>query len=144
MKIERSYDYDVLTMVWLASVKVTHDFLSEEDTEFYHGKIPRDYMPHLELYAIKNENGNPCAFIGLSTEMIEMLFVHPDFMGKGIGKSLLTYAIRQKGMTKVDVNEQNDKAVKFYISNGFVVTGRSELDSDGRPFPILHMSLPDK
>ena len=60
----------------------------------------------------KNENGNPCAFIGLSTEMIEMLFVHPDFMGKGIGKSLLTYAIRQKGMTKVDVNEQNDKAVK--------------------------------
>lgn len=84
-----------------------------------------------------------CGFIGLS-DMIEMLFVHPDFMGKGIGKSLLTYAIRQKGMTKVDVNEQNDKAVKFYISNGFVVTGRNELDSDGRPFPILHMSLPDK
>ncbi len=86
---------------------------------------------------------HPRPFIGLS-DMIEMLFVHPDFMGKGIGKSLLTYAIRQKGMTKVDVNEQNDKAVKFYISNGFVVTGRSELDSDGRPFPILHMSLPDK
>ncbi len=141
MKIERSYDYDVLTMVWLASVKVTHDFLSEEDTEFYHGKIPRDYMPHLELYAIKNENGNPCAFIGLSTEMIEMLFVHPDAIGKGYGRTLLQFAIKNKGLRKVDVNEQNQRALKFYQKHGFSLTGRDNTDSEGKPYPILHLAL---
>jgi putative acetyltransferase len=42
----------------------------------------------------------------------------------------------------VDVNEQNPAACRFYEACGFVVEGRSELDSTGRPFPLLHMRLP--
>lgn len=41
----------------------------------------------------------------------------------------------------VDVNEQNPQAVGFYLHYGFVQTGRSPLDGEGRPFPLLHMSL---
>lgn len=134
--------YDRLADVWEASVRVSHHFLTEEDIEYYRQKITSQYLPQVDIYII-SEDMRICGFIGLS-DMIEMLFVHPDFMGKGIGKSLLTYAIHNKSMTKVDVNEQNAKAVKFYISNGFVVTGRSQLDSDGRPFPILHLSLSTK
>ncbi|MEQ9247207.1 MAG: GNAT family N-acetyltransferase, partial [Nitratireductor sp.] len=29
----------------------------------------------------------------------------------------------------------------FYRKMGFAVTGRSPRDGDGRPYPLLHMSL---
>ncbi|HKB39870.1 MAG TPA: hypothetical protein VKD72_25770, partial [Gemmataceae bacterium] len=41
----------------------------------------------------------------------------------------------------VDVNEQNAAARGFYEACGFVVEGRSELDDQGRPYPLLHMRL---
>ena len=41
----------------------------------------------------------------------------------------------------VDVNEQNSVARSFYEACGFVVEGRSELDDQGRPYPLLHMRL---
>lgn len=138
-KIERSYDYDALVMVWMASVKATHNFLCEEDIGFYYDKVLRNYMPHLELYAIKNEDGNLCAFIGLSAKMIEMLFVRPDAIGKGYGSALLRFAIEKKGMRKVDVNEQNHRALQFYQKHGFFITGRNNTDEEGKPYPILHL-----
>ena len=33
---------------------------------------------------------------------------------------------------------------RFSVACGFVVEGRSELDSTGRPFPLLHMRLAAK
>jgi putative acetyltransferase len=38
-----------------------------------------------------------------------------------------------------DVNEQNAQAVGFYVRMGFVETGRSPLDSQGRPYPLIHL-----
>ena len=45
-----------------------------------------------------------------------------------------------KGPLRVDVNEQNPEALGFYLANGFEVTGRSPLDGQGRPFPLLHLA----
>ena len=102
--IEPCLNYCALTDIWKASVKATHDFVSADDIEFYSDRIPRDYMPQMDMYA---GHGQWCAFIGLSAEMIEMLFVRPDSMGKGYGSTLLRFAVEQKGIRKVDVNEQN-------------------------------------
>ena len=41
----------------------------------------------------------------------------------------------------MDVNEQNSAARGFYEACGFAVEGRSELDDQGRPYPLLHMRL---
>jgi len=39
------------------------------------------------------------------------------------------------------VNEQNLQGVGFYLHMGFVETGRSETDDQGRPYPLLHLRL---
>jgi putative acetyltransferase len=39
------------------------------------------------------------------------------------------------------VNEQNPQGVAFYRHMGFGQVGRSELDGQGNPFPLLHMRL---
>jgi putative acetyltransferase len=41
----------------------------------------------------------------------------------------------------VDVNEQNEQAVGFYLKMGFQVEGRSDEDGFGKPYPLLHMRL---
>lgn len=138
-RIEPCYDYVSMTRVWLASVHATHHFLSEEDIDFYHSRLSSLYMPHVDLYAIHNAQGECRAFIGLSTEMVEMLFVHPDDMGKGYGSMLLRFACREKGMYRVDVNEQNEQALGFYLHHGFRITGRDATDNEGKPYPILHL-----
>ena len=68
-----------------------------------------------------------------------MLFVDPEYFGKSLGKTLIKYAMENGDIDEVDVNEQNDKAFKFYLHMGFEVISRDELDSMGNPFPILHM-----
>jgi putative acetyltransferase len=54
---------------------------------------------------------------------------------------LLNYAIEHQAAYKVDVNEQNPDAVGFYQHLGFNVIGRSPLDGQGNPFPLLHLEL---
>ncbi|PLX92501.1 MAG: GNAT family N-acetyltransferase, partial [Desulfuromonas sp.] len=61
--------------------------------------------------------------------------------GKGIGALLVAYAINAQGATNVDVNEQNGQALGFYQHLGFSVTGRSPVDGQGKPYPLLHMAL---
>ena len=39
-----------------------------------------------------------------------------------------------------DVNEQNERAVGFYERMGFVRTGHSPRDGQGRPYPLIHLA----
>ena len=73
--------------------------------------------------------------------ILEMLFIDNNYRSIGIGKKLVTYAINHLQVTKVDVNEQNIQAVGFYKYIGFNVYKRSDLDGEGKEYPILHMQL---
>lgn len=143
-QIHRCLDHEALADVWLASVKATHDFVTAEDIEFYYKKIISEYMPHIEVHAIKDGQGKWIAFIGLGPDNIEMLFVHPDEMGKGYGSTLLEFAIKEKGINRVDVNEQNRMALEFYRKHGFLTIGRDATDPEGKPYPVLHLRLAGK
>lgn len=134
-------DYDELLTLWEASVRSTHHFLTEENILFYKSLIREEYFPTVDLYIIRNREGKITAFMGLSDELIEMLFVHPDEQGKGYGKRLMKYAIHNKHIYKVDVNEQNEQALQFYLYLGFEVASRDATDSTGNPFPILHLQI---
>ncbi len=70
---------------------------------------------------------------------VEMLFVDPALHGRGIGRALLDAVGRGLPVVELDVNEQNPGALAFYRALGFEVTGRSETDDQGRPFPLLHL-----
>tara|TARA_B100000683_G_scaffold149091_2_gene144323 strand:+ start:1019 stop:1453 length:435 start_codon:yes stop_codon:yes gene_type:complete len=134
-------DYQEIVAVWEASVQATHDFLAEEDIQFFKPLILNEYLAAVTLYCAKNEDGTILGFIGVAEHNVEMLFLAPESRGKGIGRVLLQFAINNLGATKVDVNEQNPSAVGFYEHMGFKVVGRSPLDGMGKPFPLLHMEL---
>ncbi|MDR7129324.1 putative acetyltransferase [Algoriphagus sp. 4150] len=134
-------EYPEVVELWEASVRATHDFLQEEDIVFFKPLILNEYLKAVALNCVRADSSEILGFSGVAEGNLEMLFVHPDQAGKGIGKALLMNAISTLQVSKVDVNEQNPKALEFYLKNGFKIIGRSELDGTGKPYPILHMKL---
>ena len=132
-------DYPRLMEIWESAVLSTHDFLKEEDFLNYKEHLPV-YFQHVTLFGFEQE-GILIGFMGIAERNLEMLFIDNNYRGTGIGKKLITYAIDNLQVTKVDVNEQNTQAVGFYKHIGFSVYKRSSLDGEGKEYPILHMQL---
>ncbi|MEY8761647.1 GNAT family N-acetyltransferase [Chryseobacterium tongliaoense] len=133
-------NYPEIMEIWESAVKATHDFLAEEDFNHFKEVIPRDYLPNLEVYLLM-ENGEAKGFASVADGTLEMLFIHNDSRGKGYGRKLYQFMKNKTGLTQVDVNEQNPQAIGFYEKMGFSKVGRSEKDSSGKDYPIIHMSL---
>lgn len=142
MKIEQAFpkDYDEIIEVWESSVRATHDFLHDSDVLYYKPLIRNEYLDAVELFCVKRK-GIILGFLGLSPGKIEMLFLRPEARGRGIGKMLVRFAIEEKKVDRVDVNEQNREAVGFYNHLGFELIERFPLDPQGKPFPILALAL---
>ncbi|MES1950620.1 N-acetyltransferase GCN5 [Salinisphaera sp. S4-8] len=143
MKIESaaSAEHQQLIEIWEASVRATHDFLAERDLVELKPLILNEYFKAVSLSVAKREDGEILGFCGVSDANIEMLFVAPQARGQGVGALLAQHAISTQGGAKVDVNEQNAQALGFYKHLGFRVIGRSPLDGQGKPYPLLHMQL---
>jgi len=133
--------YSELIIIWEASVRATHDFLQEEDIKFLKPLILEQYFDAVDLKCVKDSSGKILGFSGISDGNIEMLFISPESRGKGVGAALCKHVINNSNVVKVDVNEQNPQAIGFYEHMGFKVIGRSPLDGQGKPFPLLHMEL---
>ena len=132
---------DNILEVWEDSVKATHTFLSNEEIENIKKYVPQALKNVTHLIIAENENNIPIAFMGIEDTKLEMLFVKNNERGKGIGKKLLNYGIRNFNVNELTVNEQNPKAKGFYEHLGFKVYKRSDKDEQGNPYPILHMKL---
>ena len=136
-------DYARVVDVWEASVRATHHFVAESDIEIFRPMV-RGGLPHLQLACMRDSEGTVAGFVAVGGDMVEMLFIHPDARGQGVGRRLLRHAMEQLHAVKVDCNEQNEQALGFYQHMGFEVVGRDELDGTGKPYPILHMALTHK
>lgn len=134
-------DFPQVVEVWEASVRATHHFLSEADIQFFKPLVFDALSQMAQLDGVRNNQGDVIGFIGVVKNKIEMLFIDPSWRRKEIGRQLIEHAVETLGATEVDVNEQNEQAVGFYLRLGFEIEGRSQLDSMGKAFPLLHLRL---
>ena len=131
-----------LVGLWDRSVRMSHGFLTENDIERLR-PVVRQAVREIPVLAVAAEGEEIIGFAGVGDRKIEMLFVAPEYIGKGAGGRLLRWAIRKQGAQYIDVNEQNPLASAVYEHIGFQVYERSETDDQGLPFPILRMRLID-
>jgi len=135
----RQWDYPAIIELWELSVRASHFFLPEDYLQKIKSLLP-SILPTVKLFVhFDKDNQTITGFLGVNEEKIEMLFIHPDNRGQGIGRLLNKFAVEQLQTYKVDVNEQNEQAVSFYKKMGYKVVGRTEVDGLGKPFPILQM-----
>lgn len=77
--------------------------------------------------------------MGIWRRAVHALLVDPDFHGRGFGRMLVEEALRRHPGLSTDVNEQNTAAVGFYERLGFTRCGRSPVDRQGRPYPLIQL-----
>jgi len=134
-------DYPAIIELWELSVRASHLFLPEDYLQRIKKLLP-SILEAVKLFGhLDKDQKTITGFLGVTDEKIEMLFVHPDKRGQGIGTLLNKFAMEQLHTYKVDVNEQNEQAVGFYKRIGYEVVGRTEVDGLGKPFPILQMAF---
>ena len=129
----------VLTDILEASVRATHTFLTEVDIAALRQYVPDALRAVEHLTVLLDDNGQPAGFCGVDGRRLEMLFLHPDMIGKGAGRMLVQHVFDTYQVNAVCVNEQNPNAAAFYRRMGFVLDHRTELDEQGRPFPLLYL-----
>ena len=125
--------------IWRAAVHATHDFLAPEDLAAIDALVSR-HLPAMVNWVAVDDADRPLGFMALDGGHVDALFIDPELHGQGLGRALIAQAaaLNPDGLT-VDVNEQNPKAVGFYVRLGFAPFGRSPVDGQGLPYPLIHM-----
>ncbi|HBQ8813982.1 TPA: acetyltransferase [Klebsiella quasipneumoniae] len=129
---------DKLIAIWCRSVDATHDFLSKAYRRELE-ELVRAFLPEAPLWVAVNTEDQPIAFMLLTGDHMDALFVDPDVRGCGVGRLLIAHALSLTPTLTTNVNEQNEQAVGFYRRMGFKVTGRSETDDLGQPYPLFNL-----
>ena len=135
----RQTQLPVLIKIWEASVRATHLFLSESEIGQIKEYVPQALLGVAHLLVIEHIPGVPVGFMGVEGGRLEMLFLSPEMRGKGLGKALLQYGIKNYNIQELTVNEQNPQAVGFYEHLGFITYKRTAYDEQGNPYPLLYM-----
>lgn len=139
IRLSTESDTAALHDIWRASVRATHDFLSDSDFRDIDVLVAEHYLPATRVWVALDEHDRARGFLGLTGAHVDALFIDPASRGQGVGRRLLKHAEALVGRLTVDVNEQNQQAVGFYRHMGFALAGRSPRDDAGRPYPLLHM-----
>lgn len=135
---------DELVILWEASVRATHTFLTESEVLRIKEYVPEALADIKDLFIYQDEKDKVLGFMGVQDGCLEMLFISPKARSMGIGRQLLEYGVANCGVNTLTVNEQNPQAVGFYEYMGFRVYKRSEMDEQGGPYPLLYMRLDEK
>ena len=140
IRLSRREDAGRIVDIWRSAVDATHDFLSASDRAEIEVAV-RDFLPLTSPWLAVDAADRPLGFMLLSGAHMEALFVDAGHRGLGVGRALVEHAVGMAGLITTEVNEQNPQAVGFYERLGFLRAGRSEVDGQGRPYPLLHMRL---
>lgn len=134
-------DAERVMQIWRDAVDATHHFLKPEDRNAIEAELST-FLPTAPLWLAVDHTGQTTGFMLLDGCHLEALFIDPLSRGQGVGRALVNHALCLQGDTLLtDVNEQNAQAFGFYRHMGFEPVGRSDLDGQGRPYPLIHLRL---
>ena len=134
---------DELLDIWERSVRATHHFLAESDIVRIRVYVPKAIQTVEHLAAAEDSDGKTLALIGAREGRLEMLFVGSSCRGRGIGSTLLDYALSHWDGSELTMNEQNPQAIAFCEHKDFAAYMRTDTDEEGKPFPLIYIRLAD-
>lgn len=117
----KNSDIEKIMDIWLKSSIKGHEFISKEYWENNYNTVKKVYIPMAETFVYENE-GIIRGFISvINNEFIGALFVDINYQNKGIGKSLINYAMDKYKNLNLAVYKENEKALEFYKKMGFKI-----------------------
>ena len=111
-------DIPVVMEIWLETNIKAHDFISSEYWKKNYAAVGQ-MMQDAEIYVCE-KHGEIEGFVGLADNYVAGIFVKEKYQSEGIGKALLDYVKEVKEELVLHVYEKNERAIKFYLWEGFV------------------------
>jgi putative acetyltransferase len=133
-------DHEPLIDIWWRSACATHAFLSQAQLDALKPDVRALQLERLDTWVLCAPDASPIGFMVMNAGAIEALFIAPEWLRRGGGSLLMRHARTRAESLTVEVNEQNAAALDFYLAQGFTLTGRTETDGAGRPYPLLRLT----
>ena len=122
-------DLDSIMKLWLETNISAHDFI-DKNYWVNNYETVRKMIPEADIF-VYEENEIIKGFIGLMDNFIAGIFVKEDSQSKGIGKALMSYVKNNKDELILQVYEKNSNAIKFYMREGFQISGNRVDENTG-------------
>lgn len=120
-------DTSAILKIWLDASLKAHNFIAESYWRSKLDFIQHECLPRAETFVWHTDNEIRGFISIVDSCYIGGLFVAPDFQGKGIGSALLNVVKMKYLQLELKVYKRNQRAVDFYQSQNFVITGE-EID----------------
>ena len=122
-------DLNRIMELWLETNIQAHDFIKKSYWQDHFDEV-MEILPNASVYVFE-ENGSIEGFIGLMNNYIAGIFISKDNQSRGIGRQLLHHVKENHNELSLKVYEKNQRAVKFYLREGFLVAEKQEDRENG-------------
>lgn len=112
-------DIDRAADIWLNGNLEAHSFIPAGYWKDNFDMVKK-MLESAEIYVYEDEKGIQ-GFAGLNGCHIEGIFVEGKERSKGIGRQLLEFVKNIKEQLSLNVYMKNEKAMKFYLREGFII-----------------------
>lgn len=121
IRLSEECDINIIMEIWLESTIRAHSFIEKNYWVNNYDLVKTKYIPYSKTYVY--EEGNKIkGFISIiQNNFIGALFVDNNSQGNGIGKKLLDFAKEEYKSLSLAVYKENEKALKFYLREGFSI-----------------------
>ncbi|MBM0066846.1 GNAT family N-acetyltransferase [Alkalicoccobacillus gibsonii] len=118
VRVASKLDYPALRLIYLESRRNSFHWVDKEEMTL------EDFDKHTvgEYIILAEENSRILGFVSLylPDNFIHLLFVHPNFSGKGVGAQLINASIEKMNKPlRLKCVTENQKALDFYENNGW-------------------------
>lgn len=133
-------DEEAAIGLWLRTWQATYptiDFAARLD--WWRERWRSELVPTTTVTLAEIGNGLDRGLVGFvtvdpRTRYLDQLVVAPEHWGSTVGKALIAEAKRlSPGGLLLDVNIDNNRAIRFYEKRGFVITGPGKNPRSGKP-----------
>lgn len=124
IRLYKKTEVNKLVEIWYEGSLIAHDFINKDYWKSKKTEMKEMYLPMSETYVISNDN-DVVGFVSMVDNYLAALFIDVKHQGEGYGKRLLNFIKKTKGKIQLKVYKKNNKAVNFYLGNGFVIKEES-------------------
>lgn len=117
-KFEKA-DREQVMQIWLKGNMEAHPFVPGKYWESNYSMV-QEQLLEAEVF-VYEEKDEIQGFIGLADSYIAGIFVDRRYRSLGVGKMLLDHAKKMHSSLALSVYRQNQRAVSFYLREGFEI-----------------------
>lgn len=122
-------DTEQVMKLWLNGNIDAHPFIPKEYWISNFSAV-QEQISQAEVF-VYEKDGEISGFIGITDDYIAGIFVKGKHRPLGIGKQLLEYAKQMHPALSLNVYEKNQRAVAFYLREGFSIQSKGIDEATG-------------